>query len=73
MKRAVIGVISEVIISLAESTPSATRAMLPEIKPATILEIDNTAFPIILIQDARIMRCSREFARPINNSVSTQR
>ena len=45
-------VIREVMMSLAESIPSAITARLPERIPATILSSESRAFPVIAIQDA---------------------
>jgi hypothetical protein len=53
-------VITEVIISLEESTPSATTARLPEMSPAVIFKADSAAFPEIPTQEAFLISCSLE-------------
>jgi hypothetical protein len=44
----------EITTSVAESIPSPTTAKLPDINPIIILEADNMAFPMVLIQEALI-------------------
>jgi hypothetical protein len=55
MMRAVNRVIRDVMISLAESIPSAMTARLPDMIPMTIFSRDKIAFPITPTQDALTM------------------
>ena len=56
---AVYKVIREVIISLAESIPSATTARLPDTNPTLIFKTERMALPRILILEALMIFLSR--------------